>query len=168
MPSTFLSLLKNIYQLPNTYVINEKDGFSITVNDLKTLKGSSWLNDEVINFYMSLIVERFRGYRFFNTFFYPTLIKRGHAGVSKWTKTVDIFSFDTIFVPIHSGAHWCLAMIDFKNHALNYFDSLRGRNDKCLEALLKYLQDEHSLKGKQDDFGTWTLIHAADVLYLFF
>jgi Ulp1 family protease len=31
--------------------------------------------------------------------------------VRKWTKNVDIFAKDYIFVPIHDHAHWSLAVI---------------------------------------------------------
>ena len=32
--------------------------FLIKVRDLRTLQGLNWLNDEVINFYMGMIVKR--------------------------------------------------------------------------------------------------------------
>ena len=46
----------------------------------------------------------------FNTFFYPKLREKGHQALKRWTRKVDIFSFDFIFVPIHLGMHWCLAV----------------------------------------------------------
>ena len=33
----------------------------ITRKDIDTLKGLNWLNDEIINFYMQMIVERSKG-----------------------------------------------------------------------------------------------------------
>ena len=46
----------------------------------------------------------------FNTFFYPQVMSRGHAGVKRWTKRVDIFGVDLILIPVHLGMHWCLAV----------------------------------------------------------
>lgn len=107
-------------------------GAKITRKDLLTLKGLDWLNDEVINFYTSLICERAKNDKelpsvrgegrdgllrtgsiqvyAFNTFFFSTLQQRGFAGVKRWTRKVDIFSYSVILVPIHHGAHWCLAV----------------------------------------------------------
>jgi len=46
----------------------------------------------------------------FSTFFYPKLMSGGHQAVRRWTKQVDLFSFDYILVPVHLGMHWCLAV----------------------------------------------------------
>ena len=46
----------------------------------------------------------------FATFFYPRLSKDGFKGVQRWTKKVDIFSYNIILVPIHLGLHWTLAV----------------------------------------------------------
>jgi sentrin-specific protease 1 len=46
----------------------------------------------------------------FNTFFYPKIMSGGHSTVRRWTKKVDIFSYDYIIIPIHLGMHWCLCV----------------------------------------------------------
>ena len=46
----------------------------------------------------------------FNTFFYPKLMKTGHASLKRWTKKVDLFAMDIVLIPIHLGMHWCLAV----------------------------------------------------------
>ncbi|EFJ47098.1 hypothetical protein VOLCADRAFT_92574 [Volvox carteri f. nagariensis] len=51
-------------------------------------------------------------YHTFNTFFYDKL--KQEADVTNWTKEVDIFSKDFIFIPVHSDMpcrHWSLAII---------------------------------------------------------
>lgn len=80
---------------------------SITVKDINTLKGLNWLNDEIINFYMAMIVERasgdqgqFPSVHAFNTHFYQRLMKKGYTAVKRWTKNVDIFSFSLVIVPV--------------------------------------------------------------------
>ena len=56
----------------------------ITGKDVNTLRGLNWLNDEVINFYMQMIVERSSSNDLgwpkvyaTNTFFYPKLMQSG-------------------------------------------------------------------------------------------
>ncbi|XP_045120867.1 sentrin-specific protease 1-like isoform X5 [Portunus trituberculatus] len=77
---------------PQSEVLIEKFHIQITQRDIKTLDGLNWLNDEVINFYMNLLMERSqknvnypRVYAF-NTFFYPKLSKSGYHSVRRWTK----------------------------------------------------------------------------------
>ncbi|XP_031572675.1 sentrin-specific protease 1-like [Actinia tenebrosa] len=147
------------------------DGFkiSITRGDLTTLSNLNWLNDEIINIYFSLIADRSKseGYpkvHTFNSFFYPKLIKSGCDSLKRWTRRVDIFSMDMIIVPIHLGMHWCLAVIDFRNKTIKYFDSLKGSNNQCLDALQKYLAQESKDKKKVsfDSIG-WTLSCPKDI-----
>ena len=74
-------------------VLVEEYNIPITARDLKTLQGLNWLNDEVINFYMNMIMKRSEGPDYpkvwaFSTFFYPKLIDGGHASVKRWSKKV--------------------------------------------------------------------------------
>lgn len=87
------------------------------------LSGLNWLNDEVINFYMNMIIERGKNPKWpktyaFNTFFYVKLLNTGPQSLRRWTKKVDIFSHDIICVPIHLGMHWCMAIIDFRDKSI--------------------------------------------------
>ena len=57
----FLFFLQNIYfcrKNPPGEKLTEKFNITITRRDVATLAGLNWLNDEVINFYMNLIMER--------------------------------------------------------------------------------------------------------------
>ncbi|XP_054257263.1 sentrin-specific protease 1-like isoform X2 [Macrosteles quadrilineatus] len=143
-------------------------GQKITRRDIQTLNGLNWLNDEVINFYMNLIIERGKGDKHisvyaFNTFFYPKLVSQGYSTLKRWTKKVDIFNHDLLLVPIHLGMHWCMASIDFRDKTVRYFDSMGGENNKCLHALLKYLNDESVDKKKSPyDTSDWKLQNMKD------
>ncbi|XP_045614294.2 LOW QUALITY PROTEIN: sentrin-specific protease 1 [Procambarus clarkii] len=158
-----------LQKAPAGEVLVDKFNTQITRHDISTLAGLNWLNDEVINFYMNLLMERGKNDNFpnvhaFNTFFYPKLMKTGFQTVKRWTKKIDIFSQDIVLVPIHLGMHWCLATIDFRVKAIRYYDSMLGDNNKCLEALLKYLEDEHLDKKKTSyDTSDWTLENVKDI-----
>jgi len=142
-------------------VLIEEYNIPITVRDLRTLQGLNWLNDEVINFYMGMIVKRSEGPDYpkvwaFSTFFYPKLIDGGHASVKRWSKKVDLFSCSLIFVPVHLGMHWCLAVVDMDTKEINYYDSMGGNNNRCLDALKKYLNEEHKAKkGSPLEMSEW-------------
>ncbi|XP_061630189.1 sentrin-specific protease 1 isoform X1 [Phyllopteryx taeniolatus] len=144
-------------------VCSEGFGLSLTRKDLQTLSGLSWLNDEVINFYMNLLVERSKGPKLpsvntFSTFFYPKLRSSGYSAVRRWTKKMDIFSKDILLVPVHLSMHWCLSVVDFRKKAVTYFDSMGGNNDEACKLLFDYLQQESKdKKGKKLDTTGWTL-----------
>ncbi|XP_041669206.1 sentrin-specific protease 2 isoform X2 [Cheilinus undulatus] len=141
----------------------------ITQRDLATLQEGSWLNDEVINFYLSLVMERCAGEAAglkvytFSTFFFPKLRggrggqAGGHSAVKRWTKAVDLFLYDLILVPLHLGVHWALAVIDFKSKTVKSYDSMGQRHDDICSLLLLYLKEEHKAKkGRELDSTKWT------------
>ncbi|KAL5035087.1 hypothetical protein BDV3_004546 [Batrachochytrium dendrobatidis] len=140
-------------------------GFSVSIckKDIHTLKGSSWLNDEIINFYGQLCMKRSKDFpekypkiHIFNTFFYEKLRTQGYSSVRRWTKKVDLFSIDLIIIPIHIGMHWTCAAINFKASQFEYYDSLLGDNYLCLELLRDYLiQESNDKKKKQLDLDNW-------------
>ncbi|XP_016378012.1 sentrin-specific protease 1-like isoform X3 [Sinocyclocheilus rhinocerous] len=144
-------------------VLSEGFRLTITRKDLQTLNHLNWLNDEVINFYMNLLVERSKQPNLpsaytFNTFFFPKLRSSGYSAVRRWTKKVDIFSVDIILVPVHLGVHWCLSVVDLRKKSITYFDSMGGNNDEACKILLKYLkQESEDKKGQNFDTSEWTL-----------
>uniref|UniRef100_A0A8C5DDF8 Sentrin-specific protease 1-like n=1 Tax=Gouania willdenowi TaxID=441366 RepID=A0A8C5DDF8_GOUWI len=144
-------------------VLSEGFGLSLTRKDLQTLSNLNWLNDEVINFYMNLLVERSKGPNLptvntFNTFFYPKLCSSGYSAVRRWTKKMDIFAKDILLVPVHLGVHWCLAVVDFRIKTIMYFDSMGSNDSETCHILLDYLQQESKdKKNKVLDTSGWTL-----------
>lgn len=118
-------------------------------------------NDEVINEYMDLITKRSPDTVYaFNTFFYLALSDKGYSHVCRWTKKIDIFSKKKLFIPIHIEDHWCLVYVCFPQKSIKYYDSMGGRNFKCLKLILKYLMLEHDDK-KGEDFhpSGWLLMN---------
>lgn len=144
-------------------VLSEGFGLKLTRKDLHTLSNLNWLNDEVINFYMNLLVERSKNPKLpsvntFNTFFYPKLCRSGYSAVRRWTKKTDIFSKDILLIPVHLGVHWCLSVVDFRKKAIMYFDSMGRNNDNACRILFDYLlQESKDKKGKELDTSGWTL-----------
>ncbi|XP_042201639.1 uncharacterized protein LOC103191445 isoform X2 [Callorhinchus milii] len=135
----------------------------ITRKDICTLCNNCWLNDEVINFYMCLIVERGRGpgqlrAHAFSTFFYLKLQSGGHHAVRQWTKATNLFHQHLILMPVHLGMHWCLAVADLRERAILYLDSLGQSNDAVCRELLQYLDEESQRKrGQTLNSAQWIL-----------
>ncbi|XP_043274907.1 sentrin-specific protease-like [Venturia canescens] len=163
-PQMLLEIKQALIPNPPNQVLVESFGLRITRKDIHTLSGLNWLNDEVINFYMNLLIvrgtnsDKYPKVHAMNTFFYPKLLSGGHSSLKRWTRKVDVFAQDLLVVPIHLGIHWCMSIIDFRNKTIRYFDSMGGSNPTCLNALQKYLEDE-SLDKKKKPFDTsgWKL-----------
>uniref|UniRef100_A0A915DEM9 Ubiquitin-like protease family profile domain-containing protein n=1 Tax=Ditylenchus dipsaci TaxID=166011 RepID=A0A915DEM9_9BILA len=140
----------------------EKFGVSISRRDLLKLKSIEWLNDEIINFYMQLIVQRsthepdLPKVFAFNSFFFTSLKNRGFAAVKRWTKSIDLSSFDIILVPIHDKTHWSLAVIDMQNQSIEYYDSMLTNRADYVLLLKQYIIFESLDKRKSKlDLESW-------------
>eukprot|EP01130_Rhizamoeba_saxonica_P002383 TRINITY_DN12196_c0_g1_i1.p1 TRINITY_DN12196_c0_g1~~TRINITY_DN12196_c0_g1_i1.p1 ORF type:complete len:542 (-),score=110.11 TRINITY_DN12196_c0_g1_i1:23-1648(-) len=138
-----------------------------TKRDLNLLLYDEWLNDEIVNFYMHLIHNRYKEKQdipsyCFTSYFYMKLTENGiydYSKVSRWTAKigVDIFEYDYIFIPIHLPAHWVLGVINFKDQRFEYYDSMNGNPRKHLAVLRRYVRDEHmDKKGSNFDLTGWT------------
>jgi len=99
---------------------------TVEFEDLQRLDEGEFLNDNLMGFYLRYLEyqleqnhpELAQKIYFFNTYFFASLTNtpRGKKGVNyeavqKWTRTVDIFAFDYVVVPINESAHWYVAII---------------------------------------------------------
>ena len=134
------------------YPENAKDSVLVCVSDYKSLEHDTYLNDIIIDFYLTylyhkLTLEEQKKVHIFSTMFYKRLTsnlsskgkedanlssaEKKHARVKGWTKNVDIFEKDFIFVPICESSHWyllvvirlvfCLIVLDYKSYCLIFF-----------------------------------------------
>ncbi|XP_036063197.1 sentrin-specific protease 2-like [Onychomys torridus] len=132
---------------PQEEILTSAFKLHITRGDIHTLKNGEWLNDEVINFYMNLLVERNnkKGYpalHVFNTFFYPKLKHGGYCSVKRWTRGIKLFEKEIVIVPIHQKVHWSLIVIDLRKQSIVYFDSMGQTGQSICETIFEYLQNE--------------------------
>ncbi|XP_066578602.1 sentrin-specific protease 3 [Amia ocellicauda] len=128
----------------------------LTMDDLSTLYGQNWLNDQVMNMYGDLVMDSVPDkVHFFNSFFYDKLRTKGYDGVKRWTKNVDIFKKQLLLIPIHLEVHWSLVCVDVPGRCITYFDSQRTLNRRCPKHIAKYLQAEAVKKDQADFFSGW-------------
>lgn len=165
-----------IVSIETTFVVNDhelviasKFGLIVKQRDLRTLMELNWVNDEIINFYMNLLVERSRKKYYprvhaMNIFFYHKLLSDGYASVKRWTKNVDIFTQDIVAVPIHLTNHWSMLIIDFQKKLVNYYDSMGFKNQECLMLMRQYLENEHLDKKRCPvDLKDWVFQRAINI-----
>ncbi|ORZ09256.1 Senp1 mutant in complex with sumo-1 [Absidia repens] len=130
----------------------------VEFKDVNKLLPETWLNDEIINFYMVLLMDRatsstsdsLPSVHCYNTFFCSTLRDQGYDKVKRWTKKVDIFSKRLLLIPINRSYHWTLGVIDLAKKQVLLF--------------LQYLEWEHMDKKKiAYDTSDWQTVMPSDI-----
>ncbi|XP_062845973.1 sentrin-specific protease 7b [Trichomycterus rosablanca] len=125
------SLARRLIQYPPP---PSKGGITVTTEDLECLRDGEFLNDVIIDFYLKYLQLESENRdladrsHIFSSFFYKQLTRkdnireeeaggtaqyRRHQRVRTWTRNVDIFSKDFLFIPVNQEAHWYLVVICF-------------------------------------------------------
>lgn len=158
--------------------VNKRSNIELSVDLVQCLNSQKWLNDELINFYFSMLQERndlqvSKGLGLkvwlWNSFFYSKLTcdQSGETGycyrnVSRWTqrKKIDLFDYDLVLLPINvNNVHWTLGVVNLRLGYVQYLDSLGGPFQDHLgcsrmsavffQNMNRYVQDEYMDKKKQ-------------------
>ncbi|KAH8582918.1 ULP1 like chllamydin domain containing protease [Cryptosporidium sp. chipmunk genotype I] len=158
--------------------VNNKSNIELSIDLVQCLRSQQWLNDELINFYFSMLQERndrqvSKGFKpkvwLWNSFFYTKLTsdqneETGYCykNVSRWTqrKKIDLFDYDIVLLPINvNNVHWTLGVVNFRLGYIQYIDSLGGSFQNHLgctkmsaiffQNMNRYIQDEYLDKKKE-------------------
>ncbi|KAL8188961.1 hypothetical protein R6Q57_029481 [Mikania cordata] len=121
-----------------TYLEGDCDSISISVRDFQLLQPEKFINDTIVDFYIEYLKKiktAAAEVHFFNSFFFRKLVdfddnqsrsfdsKGAFQRVRKWTKKVNIFEKDYIFVPINFRLHWSLIIICHPGEVVNFRDN---------------------------------------------
>ena len=133
-------------------VLIEKYAIDMTRAKILCLRPCTWLNDEVINYYMNMLMERdqlrsdqsngqVRSSHFFSSFFMVKLLQNGkytYPNVKRWSKKFDVFAKDKIFIPVNiSNSHWTLLVVYVQRKEIHYYDSMSGSGKTYTKAAMK-------------------------------
>lgn len=170
---------------PDSEILASQGADSVQRGSMRTLGRNSWLNDEVINYFLKnclakrdeMLCTKQPGRKrshFFNSFFVQTMFdeknsdsnlagKYNYKNVKRWGKKVpgkDIFNLKYIVCPINlDNVHWTSAVIFMEEKRIQYYDSMGGAGMPKLKGLLQYLKDEHrAKKGTELAAGEWKLV----------
>ena len=142
-------------------IIAELPTIKLTTHDFGTLvptmfngPAKGWLNDNVIDEYLDLLVSHIKekeGYvhvRGKNGTAPPvhalksqwfTSMKKSPESTARWARPVNLagqklFDCNLVLIPICDQSHWRLIAIKPKTRLIEYYDSLRGTGDEYLQA----------------------------------
>nr|GEU63609.1 probable ubiquitin-like-specific protease 2B isoform X1 [Tanacetum cinerariifolium] len=120
-----------------TYLEGECDSILISKRDFQLLQPEKFINDTIVDFYvehLKKIKPADARVHFFNSFFFRKLAdfdenrsqsidaKGAFQRVRKWTKKLNIFQMDYIFIPVNFRLHWSLIVICHPGEVVNFAD----------------------------------------------
>ncbi|XP_031479747.1 probable ubiquitin-like-specific protease 2A isoform X2 [Nymphaea colorata] len=125
----------------------DSDAVSISKRDVELLQPDTFINDTIIDFYIKyleskLLPEDKDRFHFFNSFFFRKLAdldknpgsafegKVAFQRVRKWTRKVDIFRKDYLFIPVNFNLHWSLIVVCHPGEAAFFKDGKVNENEK--------------------------------------
>ncbi|KAK4438099.1 putative ubiquitin-like-specific protease 2B [Sesamum alatum] len=157
------------------YPNGDPDAVFISRNDIELLQPRTFINDTIIDFYIKYLLNKTKAemqhrFHFFNTFFFRKLadmdqdLSRAWEGrdafhrVRKWTRNVNLFEKDYIFIPVNFSLHWSLIVIchpgevaklrdkctahSSKVPCILHMDSIRGSHRGLENLIRSYLWEE--------------------------
>ncbi|RAH56210.1 hypothetical protein BO85DRAFT_424151 [Aspergillus piperis CBS 112811] len=128
-----------------------------------------WLNDEIINGYLALIVDYLRRknhnagrndkprFHAFNSFFFSNLRDKGYDSVARWAKRAKIggpllLDVDTVYIPVHNSQHWTLVVVRPGERSIEHFDSLGARSRRHIAVVQTWLRGELGPKYVEEEW----------------
>ena len=112
-----------------------------TALDLSCLISPNWLNDEVIDKYMILLMNNSTdGQDFmFTTYFHQTFSSHGFKRVENYYRRYNLFNYKNIYIPVHDGPHWFLITYNFKK--LEAYDPFNYPDEKTSKGRIERVEE---------------------------
>ncbi|XP_057854153.2 uncharacterized protein LOC131064145 isoform X1 [Cryptomeria japonica] len=156
----------------------DPDAVAISGRDIVLLQPETFINDTLIDFYIKYLqstisYEKRDACHFFNSFFFRKLAdldkapdtevvnRQAFQRVRKWTRRVNLFEKDYIFIPVNYSLHWSLivicnpgAVLEDENHSktpcILHMDSL-GSHTSLRKLIQSYLWEEWRERHMEDE-----------------
>lgn len=167
------------------YPKGDPDAVTISGRDVELLEPGIFINDTLIDFYIKYLQSdisesRRQACHFFNSFFFRKLAdldkfpdtevvsREAFIRVRKWTRRVNIFEKDYIFIPVNYSFHWSLIVIcnpgaailedgnQSKTPCILHMDSLNGTHGNLSKLIQSYLWEEWRERHMADDTSSVT------------
>lgn len=97
--------------------------YHVNIADLKSLDGSNWITDQVVNSYLYLLKSFAQDTEFLDSFWLPTCIRKGIMGVRKLEK---LENKRLLLIPVHKPAHWGLVIAYIQEGYFVVVDTLQA------------------------------------------
>lgn len=143
----------------------ERLAVRILVENLRTLSGNEWVDDQIINFYRNLCQVRndaddsLPKIWIGRTNMYNMIKEQGPEKVKRWTKKVkpNVFERDMILFPMNlNDSHWCCGCVNMKKKRFELYDSMGIHEREFYGHMRKWLTMEAEKEKVAINLDEWT------------
>ena len=145
MPANFNDIVKWVMdkKADGEEVITRVGDVDLKRKDFACLGKKEWLTDDIIDCYLSLVIQRASmKCILLSTHFYG-ILSRGEdkydpTGAYQFVQDMAIWEYEKVLIPIHQGVreHWVLAVVDLKNSMFCLYDPMCKNVTECPELAL--------------------------------
>ncbi|OBT79026.1 hypothetical protein VF21_02388 [Pseudogymnoascus sp. 05NY08] len=146
------------------------DGTLLVKRDFVTVLGhAAWLNDNIINSYVDMVVEHANKKAGRNqrdktpkvvaqsSFFYKKIRDDGPQSVSRWMRRKraagkNLLEVETMLIPVNNASHWTMIVVCPKARTIEYLDSFGGPKDVFIRNTKAWLAVELGSAWNEDDW----------------
>ncbi|ELR05799.1 hypothetical protein, variant [Pseudogymnoascus destructans 20631-21] len=146
------------------------DGTQLVKRDFITALGhAAWLNDNIINSYVDMVVEHANKKAGRNqrdktpkvvaqsSFFYKKIRDDGPQSVSRWMRRKraagkNLLDVETMLIPVNNASHWTMIVVSPRARTIEYLDSFGGSKDVFIRNTKAWLAIELGSAWNEDDW----------------
>ena len=155
----FKKLVNNLNSGPPDDILS-KHRIQMRRRDYRTLSGVNFLNDKIIDEYLTLIKERnekedLPGIYTFPSYVFPHLLGDfSHYDYIEQKIKTDLTTKNIVLIPIHYQDHWSLVSVFIDERRILYYDSIRGSQHRSSGPRIfkKFFETYFERRGKKETF----------------
>ncbi len=146
-------------------ILAEINSFPVDIRAFKFLRPKTWLNNDIINFWMMYLQSKNTKSIYLSSHFVPLLKINKIKQTKRHYKNKSLWLQEFICIPINIGNyHWVLVVVDIEQREINFYDSMGGNGNEYLHAILKWLQADSEDNDIPFDESDWILTdHKKDI-----
>eukprot|EP00105_Crassostrea_gigas_P035281 XP_019919429.1 PREDICTED: sentrin-specific protease 5-like isoform X2 [Crassostrea gigas] len=110
--------------------------YQVNAEDIKSLDGSNWITDQVVNSYLYMIQSYTNDTAFMDSFWVPHCIKKG---VMQVRKVNNLEHKRVLLIPVHKPAHWGLVIVYIQEGYFVVVDTLKAFGKEVATIVRRFL-----------------------------
>lgn len=110
--------------------------YQVHAEDIKSLEGSNWITDQVVNSYLYMVQSCTNDTAFLDSFWVPHCIRKG---VMQVRKVDNLETKRVLLIPVHKPAHWGLVIAYIQEGYFIVVDTLKAFGKKVATIVRRFL-----------------------------
>ena len=136
---------RNLEEQGIVIIDGKRETIPITIATLKSLKPRVWLNAEVVDAYLEIILRKHPDITLFTSYFSITVKRESHEKILEMYKRrfnkMKESSEKLVLIPLLADGHWTLLYLDIGQQESMFFDSYLGKNKEVVGKIMRIFKD---------------------------